>query len=153
MKKFAILTVLLLAACSRDESIRPTVNVAAPHEESGIKLGPVPDYETVPSDAQITSLTYNKGDHSLTINIKYSGCEEVLHSIELGNACAASYPMQCGATLVRATDFDGSCEKIIEQSFHYPLDDGFDTAHLSVSNSKSQRLSVTVDRNGVLSPP
>lgn len=107
------------------------------------------DSGMVPSAGKISDLSYDAESHTLKFKVTIGGCSEPKFSIEIGDICLESFPMQCGSTLVQNKDFDSSCKKLIVQDVSHKLDPKFDTTVLSISNSNKERVEILVDRKGV----
>lgn len=138
---------LLATACENTKSSPATQDSS---HKSGNEDGSADDAtsdQLEDSTATIQSMTYDAEKHAITLKLSYSGCAQTKHQLILDGICAESYPMQCGASLKRPKDFDGSCKMAIEEEVVLNLEDSFDTSVVRVrSNGKTSQ--VLVDREG-----
>lgn len=111
---------------------------------------PPPAGDLVGSAATIKALTYNRQSHALDLTLTYSGCDVAKHTVVIGDVCAESSPLQCGAKLLHAKDFNGSCKKLIEEKISVALDANFDNAVVKVLNVDGKGLSVLVEKRGIV---
>lgn len=100
------------------------------------------------SAAEISDLVYDAAKHSIGLTLKYKGCKLAVHSLLMSEACAESYPRQCGAAVVLPADYDETCATAQEEKVSLALTDSQDEMVLYVSNKSSKGSTVLIDRTG-----
>lgn len=128
-------------ACTKSSNT-PAQNTASPGEGDD---GSAASGDLVDSEAEIKALTYDAAKHSIFAELSYGGCAQAQHQIVLGDICAESYPLQCGAKLKRSKSFDPKCKMAITETVELKLEKDFDTAVVNVE-SGGATMGVLVDR-------
>ncbi|RYZ81114.1 MAG: hypothetical protein EOP04_24620 [Proteobacteria bacterium] len=141
-----------LAACSEKSESNKSQNGAGANSKSQkTELGKF-EYTVEAakklSGAEISDVAYDAAKHSVGMTLKYKGCKAALHSLVMGEACAESYPRQCGAAIALPADYDESCATAQEEKLSVSLSDSEDEMVLFVTNKAAKGSSVLIDRRG-----